>query len=41
MLVCVNEWKLFVYKNNKLCTFPFMSTTVYDNISYTSVVGMY
>lgn len=28
-------------KQCKLCAFPFMSTTVCDNISYASIVGIY
>lgn len=28
-------------EQHELWAFPFMTTTVYDNISYTSIVGMY
>lgn len=33
-IICLQEQR-------KLFAFPFMSTTVCDNISYTSIVGMY
>ena len=37
------EWMEFIclQEQYKLCAFPFMITAVCDNISYTSVVGMY
>lgn len=37
------EWMeiICLQEQHKLCAFPFMSTTVCDDISYASVVGMY